>query len=179
MMPRSHFCTVCSMGRDLVAGTTACGGLAGNRTLDTWTAQLKTTNHHRKPSRAHLHVSQRDQKIDLAVLEDAERGIHVPSLPLELWLLIFSQHTDSKHLWINGRQVCSTWRSEIPKVIAKKYLEDPQMTQIHASCASAKEKHLACLMGQRLCFSHYEGKTRAVFNPRERKRTRTFRFSQE
>jgi hypothetical protein len=120
-----------------------------------------------------------DQNTDLAALEDTERGIHVPSLPLELWLLIFSQHTDPKHLWITGRQVCSTWRSEIPKVIAKKYLEDPQMTQIHASCLSAKEKHLACLMSRVLGFSHYEGKTRAVFNPLERKRTRKFRFPQE
>jgi hypothetical protein len=104
-----------------------------------------------------------DRNIEAAALEDTERGIHVPSLPLELWLLIFSQNTDPKHLWITGRQVCSTWRSKIPKVIAKKYLECPQMTQIHASCTSAKEKHLACMMGHQSCFSHYESKTRAVF----------------
>jgi len=113
-------------------------------------------------------MNTRDQKVDLAALEDTERGIHVPSLPLELWLLIFSQYTDPQQLWITGRQVCSTWRSEIPKVIAKKYLENPQMTQIHAHCLSARRKHLACLMGRVLRFSHYEGKTRAVFKPAPR-----------
>lgn len=64
--------------------------------------------------------------------------------------------------------MCSTWRSEIPKVIAKKYLEDPQMTQIYACCLSVKEKHIACLMSRVLGFSHYEGKTRAVFKPSHR-----------
>jgi hypothetical protein len=120
-----------------------------------------------------------DRMIEAAALEDTERGIHVPSLPLELWLLIFSQHTDPKHLWITGRQVCSAWRSEIPKVIAQKYLENPQMTQIHASCVSAKAKHLACLMGPLLVFSHYESKTRAVFEPFPREWGRTVNCSQE
>jgi hypothetical protein len=87
-----------------------------------------------------------------------------PSLPLELWHLIFAQNTNPKHLWTVGRQVCSMWRSEIPKIMAKKYLEDPKMTQIHCDCEIAFEKSLSCLMGPKLIFSHYkDNKTRAVF----------------
>lgn len=87
-----------------------------------------------------------------------------PSLPLELWHLIFAQNTNPKHLWTVGRQVCSMWRSEIPKIMAKKYLEDPEMTQIHCDCEVASEKFLSCLMGRELIFSHYkDNKTRAVF----------------
>ena len=52
-------------------------------------------------------------------------------LPPELWQRVFSQHTDPSQLWTAGRQVCSAWRSEIPKVFAKKYLENPDMVQIY------------------------------------------------
>jgi hypothetical protein len=92
----------------------------------------------------------------------AERGVHVPSLPLELWHLIFQQNTDPQHLWINGRQVCSTWRAEIPKVIAKKYLEDREMTNIafSAYCGGGG----ACL-DRDYAFSHYNGKNTMVFGP--------------
>ena len=107
----------------------------------------------------------RDQDIGPAPLEDAERGIRLPSLPPELWSLIFSHHTDPKHLWATGRRVCSTWRSEIPKVIAKKYLANPRMTQIHTSCSLAKDKNFACLLAPRLTFSRWDGETRAVFKP--------------
>ena len=87
-----------------------------------------------------------------------------PSLPPELWQLIFHQNTNPKHLWTVGRKVCSAWRTEIPKIIAKKYLEDPDMTQIHCDCEIAGEKGLTCLMGSKLIFDHYcEDKTRAVF----------------
>jgi hypothetical protein len=93
-----------------------------------------------------------------------ERGAHVLSLPPELWNLIFLQHTDPQHLWITGRQVCSTWRAEIPKVIAKKYLEDRNMTAIKFGphCIGGG----TCL-DRDFCFSHYKGKGRTGFVPRE------------
>jgi hypothetical protein len=102
----------------------------------------------------------------LAALVDQEREAQaaVPTLPPEVWLLIFLQNTNPKHLWNVGRQVCSMWRSEIPKVIARKYLEDPDLTQIHCDCETAYEQNLTCLMGSKLIFSHYEeNKLRAVF----------------
>ena len=101
-----------------------------------------------------------------AALADQKREIQTPSLPLEIWHLIFLQNTHPKHLWTIGRQVCSTWRSKIPKVIAKKYLEDPNMTQIHSDSETTTEvENLTCLMGSKLIFSHYDSsdKTRAVF----------------
>ena len=97
---------------------------------------------------------------------DQERQNRIPSLPPEVWQLISLQNTNPKHLWTVGRQVCSMWRSEIPKVIAKKYLEDPGMTQIHSDREMASEMAslgLTCLMGVKTIFSHYENKTRAVF----------------
>jgi hypothetical protein len=98
-------------------------------------------------------------------LADQKRETQPPSLPLEVWHLIFLQTTNPKHLWTVGRKVCSTWRSEIPKVIAKQYLEDLTMTQIHSDCLITGDKDLACLMGSKLIFSHYHhsDKTRAVF----------------
>jgi hypothetical protein len=100
----------------------------------------------------------------LAALVDQEREHQAPSLPLELWHLIFAQNTNPKHLWTVGRQVCSMWRSEIPKIMAKKYLEDPKMTQIHSDCEIARERSQSCVMGSKLIFSHYkDNKTRAVF----------------
>jgi hypothetical protein len=53
-----------------------------------------------------------------------KRSAYVPSLPLEVWILIFFQNTDPSHLYTMGRQVCSAWRIEIPKVIAD-YGTDP------------------------------------------------------
>lgn len=63
--------------------------------------------------------------------------------------------------------MCSAWRTEIPKVIAKKYLEDPNMVQIHSDCETSRFKRFACLMGPELGFSHYQGSAndRAVFKP--------------
>jgi hypothetical protein len=93
-----------------------------------------------------------------------DHGTPVSSLPPELWNLIFSQHTDPQHLWITGRQVCSTWRAEIPKVIAKKYLENRNMTAIKFGpyCIGGG----TCL-DRDFCFNHYKGKERMVFVPRE------------
>jgi hypothetical protein len=88
-------------------------------------------------------------------------------VPLEVWILIFFQHTDPSHLYTVGRQVCSVWRTEILKVIAKKYLEDPTMVQIHADCETSWCKRYTCLLGHGLGFSHYAGvmKDRIVFKP--------------
>lgn len=100
-----------------------------------------------------------------AALADQQRETHAPSLPLEVWHLIFLQTTNPKQLWTTGRQVCSTWRSEIPKAITKKYLEDLQMTQIHSDSETTEVEDLTCLMGSKLIFSHYDpgDKARAVF----------------
>jgi hypothetical protein len=52
-----------------------------------------------------------------------------------------------------------------PKFIAKKYLEDPKMTQIHSDSKTTEVEDLTCLMGSKLIFSHYDpsDKARAVF----------------
>jgi len=103
------------------------------------------------------------ERNDPAEVTNTERGgIHVPSLPLEVWALAFLQNTDPKHLWIVGRQVCTSWRSEIPKIIAKKYLEDRNMTKIESNCWK-NFRTAACLMGHKLGFSHYRGRDRMVF----------------
>jgi hypothetical protein len=93
-----------------------------------------------------------------------EHGTPISWLPPELWNLIFLQNTDPQHLWIIGRQVCSAWRAEIPKVIAKRYLEDRNMTAIKFGphCIGGG----TCL-DRDFCFSHYKGKKRMVFVPRE------------
>jgi hypothetical protein len=100
-------------------------------------------------------------------LHELKRSAYVPSLPLEVCILIFFQNTDPSHLYTIGRQVCSAWRIEIPKVIAKKYLENPTMVQIHSDCESSRLKRFACLLGPELGFSHYQGSAndRAVFKP--------------
>jgi hypothetical protein len=105
---------------------------------------------------------QKQKQHDLAFILNIERSAHVPSLPLELWNLVFWENTDPHHLWIVGRQVCATWRAEIPKVIAKKYLENRRMTNID-SCCPWNVRSVACLMGRKLVFSHYKGKDRIVF----------------
>ena len=92
-------------------------------------------------------------------------SVYVPSLPLELWILIFFQNTDPSHLYTVCRQVCSSWRTEIPRVIAKKYLEDPAMVQIHSNCENSWCMQFTCLLEYELGFSHYEGHDRAVFKP--------------
>jgi len=96
---------------------------------------------------------------------ELERSVYVPSLPLESWILIFFQNTNPTHLYTVGRKVCSTWRTEIPKVIAKKYLEDPDMVQIRSNCQEAWHTRFTCLLGSELGFSHYQGTSRAVFKP--------------
>ena len=56
-------------------------------------------------------------------------------------------------------------RSEIPKIVAKKHLKDPTMTQIHSDSETTEAEDLTCLMGSKLIFSHYDpsDKARAVF----------------
>jgi hypothetical protein len=101
-----------------------------------------------------------------------EHGAHIPSLPTELWNLIFLQDTDPQHLWITGRQVSSTWRAEILKVIAKKYLEDRNMTAIKFGPYCIGDG--TCL-DRDFCFSHYQGKNRMVFIPREARNEKNHR----
>jgi hypothetical protein len=86
-------------------------------------------------------------------------------LPPELWQRIFLQHTDPNELWTLGRQVCSAWRSGIPNVFAKKYLENPDMVQIYFDLGRAKIEGTKCFMGAEMVFDRYEGKAdkRCVF----------------
>lgn len=48
------------------------------------------------------------------------------------------------------------------KVIAKKYLEDKNMTEIVSDCLLHLDSGI-CLMGRELIFSHYKGRERMVF----------------
>jgi len=68
-------------------------------------------------------------------------------------------------LWTAGRQVCSTWRSEIPKVFAKKYLENPDMVQIYFDLGCERIEGSNCFMAAEMVFSRYEGEAnkRCVF----------------
>jgi hypothetical protein len=54
-----------------------------------------------------------------------------PYLPPEIWNRIFFYNTGHTSLWSVGRKVCSTWRSEIPEVFVKKYLENEDMVQVY------------------------------------------------
>jgi hypothetical protein len=83
-----------------------------------------------------------------------------PYFPPELWQRILFQHTHPKQLWVVGRQVCSTWRSEIPKLFAKKYLENPNLVQIWLDFGEGEESNLI--------FDRYEGgrNERVVFKER-------------
>jgi hypothetical protein len=78
---------------------------------------------------------------------------------------VFFQHTHPDSLWADGRQVCSAWRSEIPKVFAKKYLENPDMFQIYFDCGTSRVDGVNCQMGAEMIFDRYEGeaKARCVF----------------
>lgn len=87
-------------------------------------------------------------------------------LPPELWLLIFSHHTHPHFLWTTGRQVCSTWRSEIPKIFAREYLEDPIRVQIYFDCGRTfRIDGVKRRMAVNMVFDRYEdqSKTRCVF----------------
>jgi hypothetical protein len=86
-----------------------------------------------------------------------QRQAVCPYLPPELWQRILFQHTHPKQLWTVGRQVCSTWRSEIPKLFARKYLEKPDLVQIWLDFD-------ACIVAE-LVLDRYEGKNneRVVF----------------
>lgn len=88
-----------------------------------------------------------------------------PHLPPEIWQRIFFQHTQPDSLWNDGRKVCSSWRSEIPKVLAKKYLENPDMVQIYFHCGGGGFKGMLCYLGFEMVFDRYEGeaKQRCVF----------------
>lgn len=105
------------------------------------------------------------QKLHRSTHQKLKRNVYVPSLPLDVWILIFLQNIDPSHLYTTGRQVCSHWRSEIPKVIARKYLEDPAMVQIRSDCAMSCSQGFACPLGSELSFCHYRGKEKAVFKP--------------
>jgi len=48
----------------------------------------------------------------------------------ELWLQVLRQHTDPLHLWLSCRQVSGTWRNEVNKIFATRYLQDPRMTEL-------------------------------------------------
>lgn len=88
-----------------------------------------------------------------------------PYLPLELWQQVFFQHTSPQELWTAGRQVCSEWRSEIPKVFAKKYLENPDMVRIYFDFGKQYIEHSIYFMGAEMAFDRYEesAKERCVF----------------
>jgi hypothetical protein len=93
-------------------------------------------------------------------------------LPPELWQQIFYQHTDPYQLWTVGRRVCSTWRSEIPKIFAKKFLEDPDMVEINFDLGAVKLDKGVCWTGADMVFDRYEGeaKQRCVFMQHPSKR---------
>jgi hypothetical protein len=89
-----------------------------------------------------------------------------PYLPPEIWQRIFFQHTYPNTLWHVGRQVCSMWRYEIPKVFAKKYLENPAMLQIYYDCGSTGISGCLCDLRVDMVFARYEEGTnnsRCVF----------------
>jgi hypothetical protein len=47
---------------------------------------------------------------------------HSASLPLEIWLHIFSLATDPAHLWTTASQVCRLWHEWIPRVLVDKFV---------------------------------------------------------
>lgn len=57
------------------------------------------------------------------------------------------------------------WRSEIPKVVARKYLEDPDMVQIYFDLGCERIEGSNCFMAAEMVFNRYEGeaKERCVF----------------
>jgi hypothetical protein len=95
----------------------------------------------------------------------AQQQTICPYLPPELWQRVLFQHTDPTQLWSVGRQVCSTWRSEIPKLFAKKYLEDPAMVKIHFDLGTVGAGGKVPNMVVDMVFDRYEGATkdRCVF----------------
>ena len=94
-----------------------------------------------------------------------ERQPVCPHLPLEIWQRIFFYNTSHFWLWNNGRKVCSTWRSEIPKVLAKKYLENQDMVQVYFDCGQVVVENTYCDMVVEMVFDRYvgENKDRCVF----------------
>jgi hypothetical protein len=88
-----------------------------------------------------------------------------PYLPPELWQRIFYQRTQPPFPWQVGQRVCSLWRSEIPKILARKYLENPDMVQIWIDCGRPVIEGVPRLMGLSMTFNRYEGedKRRCVF----------------
>jgi hypothetical protein len=88
-----------------------------------------------------------------------------PYLPPEIWQRIFYHHTQPPSLWHIGRQVCSLWRTEIPKVFVRKYLESSNMVQIWIDCGMPMIQGAPRLMGLSMIFNRYEGqdKRRCVF----------------
>lgn len=93
------------------------------------------------------------------------KGEQAVYLPPEIWQRVFLQHTDPGSLWTVGRQVCSAWRSEIAKVFAKKYLEDPDMVQIFFDCGRTRIEGVSCMMSVEMVFDRYTGQanSRSVF----------------
>jgi hypothetical protein len=83
-----------------------------------------------------------------------------PYLPPEIWARIFFFNTDHVPLWSVSRKVCSTWRAEIAKVFAKKYLENEDMVQVYFLSNSSLK----------MVFDRYEegARHRCVFNENPR-----------
>jgi hypothetical protein len=85
-----------------------------------------------------------------------ERRKDRSSISPELWQRVFFQHSHPNSLWTTGRQVCSMWRSEIPKVFARKYLENPDMVQIYFDCGTSRVEGVDCQVRVEMVFDRYE-----------------------
>jgi hypothetical protein len=96
----------------------------------------------------------------MAAVVEKKRQPLCPYLPPEIWHRIFLQNTYPNDLWHVGRQVCSMWRTEIPKVFAKKYLENPNMLQIYYDCGMTGIAGCLCDMNAEMVFDRYEGANR-------------------
>jgi hypothetical protein len=126
------------------------------------------------------YIVHRDQSICTPKMAEPTGGRQSAYLPPEIWQRILPQHTDPNELWTVGRQVCSMWRSEIPKIFAEKYLENPDMVQIYFDCGTARIEGTTCMMGAEMVFNRYEGKTnnRCVFTEHSTTGTRNLRNSE-
>lgn len=117
---------------------------------------LRIASMHRNGFNIHFYCHQYLATITIALYwsKMAEFSIKKQALylPPEVWQRVFFQHTDPESLWTAGRQVCSMWRSEIAKVFAKKYLENPDMVQIYFDCGIARIEGANCMMGAEMVF---------------------------
>lgn len=93
------------------------------------------------------------------------------SLPPELWISVLEQHNQPDHLWTTCRRVCSSWRADIPKIFAKKYLQDPRMTCVSTDCGKHEENSIN-VIDMRFDRFQDDKKTRCVFVEREDSKAR-------